>query len=218
MDPAPILEIPHLRGLARHALPHVIEGTLIPLAVFYAAMWVLGVWGALLAALGWSYAALLRRLITRRRIPGVLVLGSALLTIRTLVAVASGSVFVYFLQPTVGTVAVGAAFMLSVPAGRPLAARLAADFLPIEPSLLARPFMRRFFARISLLWAFVNLGNAAVTVWLLVSQPLATYVAAKTAVSLVATSVAIGASTVWFLRSMRRHGVQVRFGVRPAVA
>jgi hypothetical protein len=75
--------------------------------------------------------------------------------------------------------------------------------------------MRRFFVRISLLWAFVNLANAAVTVWLLVSQPLATYVLAKSVVSLTATGTAIVVSTLWFRRSMRGHGVLVRFAPRP---
>jgi hypothetical protein len=135
-----------------------------------------------------------------------------LLTIRTVIAVASGSVFIYFLQPTLGTVAVAGAFLLSVPAGRPLAERLAADFVPISPDLLARPFMRRFFVRISLLWALVQLTNAAVTIWLLLSQPVATYVVAKTFVSLAATAAAIAVSTLWFTRAMRGHGISVRFG------
>lgn len=212
----PVFEIPHPRVLTRHAVPHLVEATLIPLAVFYAAMWAFGVWGALAAALVWSYGALLRRAVTGRRIPGVLAIGATLLTIRTVVAVASGSVLVYFLQPTLGTVAVAGAFLLSVPVGRPLAERLAADFVPIAPDLLARPYMRRFFIRITLLWAFVQLGNAAVTVWLLISQPVATYVVAKTFVSLGATGLAIALSTLWFIRSMRGHGVRVRFGAKPA--
>jgi hypothetical protein len=207
-----VFEIPHLRVLARHALPHLFEATLVPLAIFYAALWVLGVWGALGAALVWSYGAVLRRAVTGRRIPGVLAIGAMLLTIRTVIAVASGSVFIYFLQPTLGTVAVAGAFLLSVPAGRPLAERLAADFVPISPDLLARPFMRRFFVRISLLWALVQLTNAAVTIWLLLSQPVATYVVAKTFVSLAATAAAIAVSTLWFTRAMRGHGISVRFG------
>jgi hypothetical protein len=210
-----VFEIPHLRVVARHSLPHLFEATFVPLVVFYAAMWAFGVWGALAAALAWSYGAVVRRAITGRRIPGVLAIGSMLLTVRTVVAVVSGSTFIYFLQPTFGTVVVAGAFLLSVPAGRPLAERLAADFLPIPAELLARPYMRRFFMRISLLWAFVHLGNAAVTVWLLVSQPLATYVVAKTFVSLAASGTAIAASVVWFTLSMRGHGVRVRFGPSP---
>ena len=121
------IELPQLRTMARHALPHLFEATLIPLALFYVALWYSGVWVALFAALSWSYLAIVRRILIGQRIPGLLVLGAVGLTVRTVVAMASGSVFVYFLQPSLTTVAVGGAFLLSVPAGRPLAQRLSAD-------------------------------------------------------------------------------------------
>jgi len=200
-------EIPRFRNLARHALPHIVEATVIPLGIFYLSLWLIGVWGALLAAIAWSYGAVACRLITRRRVPGVLLLGATALTVRSIIAFGSGSVFVYFLQPTLGTIAVAAAFLLSVPAGRPLAERLAADFCPLPQSLLANPAMRRFFMRISLLWALTNMLNAAVTIWLLVSQDLAIYLLAKTFVSWTLTGSAIEISTVLFKRSMRRIGV-----------
>jgi hypothetical protein len=200
-------ELPSLRVMARHALPHVVEATLIPVALFYLSMWLLGVWGALAAALVWSYGAILRRVLTGRQIPGVLVLGALALTARTLIAVASGSVFIYFLQPTLGTVIVAGAFLLSLPTGRPLAERLARDFCPLPNALVAHPRVREFFFRITLLWAFVHLGNAALTLWLLVSQPLSTYLVAKTAVSLGFTGGAIAVSAIWFTHSMRAHGL-----------
>jgi hypothetical protein len=200
-------EIPRFRNLARHAVPHIVEATLVPLAIFYLSLWLIGVWGALLAALAWSFGAIGVRIATRRRIPGILVLGSLALTARTIIAFSSGSVYLYFLQPTLGTMAVATAFLLSVPAGKPLAQKLAADFCPLPPSLLATPAVRRFFMRISLLWALTNMLNAVVTLWLLLSQDIATYVLAKTIVSWTITGSAIVVSTVWFKRSMRRHGV-----------
>jgi hypothetical protein len=193
--------------MARHAVPHVIEATLVPLAIFYLTLWVVGVWGALVAALAWSYGAIVRRLVIRRRVPGILVIGAMALTARTIVAFASGSVYLYFLQPTLGTMAVSAAFLLSVPAGRPLAERLAADFCALPESLLANPAVRRFFMRISLLWALTNMVNAVVTLWLLVHHDVAVFLVAKTVVSWTLTGSAIVVSTVWFKRSMRRHGV-----------
>src|SRR4029453_12871403 len=42
----PHFEIPRLRTLARHAVPHVIEGTIVPLALFLLTLHFLGVWGA----------------------------------------------------------------------------------------------------------------------------------------------------------------------------
>lgn len=207
----PPLEIPRLRALARHALPTLVEGSLVPLAVFYGALWLVGVWAGLIAGLAWSYVAIGRRLATRRPVPGLLVLGTAGLSARTAVALASGSVFVYFLQPTLTTVLVAGVFLASVPAGRPLAERLAGDFLPLPDTFLGSAPVRRFFARITVLWAFVQLANAGLSIWLLLTQPVATYYVAKTAGSWLLTGGAVLASTLWFRWEMRRHGITVHW-------
>ncbi len=74
--------VPRLAALARHATPHLLETTLIPLGLFYGGLQLFGLWGALLAALVWSYTSLLRRLLTRRRVPGMLLLAIVGLTAR----------------------------------------------------------------------------------------------------------------------------------------
>src|SRR5919198_2966460 len=96
----PHFEIPRLRTLARHAAPHVVEGTVIPLALFLLTLRFVGVWGAVLIGLGWTYAAVVRRLVMGQRVPGILVLTAVTLTARTVIAMGAGSVVVYFLQPT----------------------------------------------------------------------------------------------------------------------
>lgn len=216
MDPLRI-EIPNLRALARHSLPNVLEGTVLPLIVFLSALHVLGVWGAMTAGLIYSYGAIARRLLTGRRVPGILVIGALTLTARTLLALLSGSVFVYFLQPSLGTALVATAFLLSVPVGRPLAQRLAHDFCPFPPEVFANRHMKRFFEQISLLWAIAQFTNASLTIWLLASQSLTTFVVASRLISLTLTASAIGLSAAWFHRSMARHGILVarRLPVQP---
>src|SRR3954471_11515771 len=174
------VEIPQLRSMARHAVPHLLEATFIPLALFYAFLWTAGVWGALVAALAWSYIAVIRRAVTGQRIPGILVLGTLGITARTIVSLASGSTFVYFLQPSLTTIVVAGAFLFSVPAGRPLAERLAHDFVPLEPEIMRLPAVKQVFVRITLLWAFVNLANAIISIALLMNTDVASFVAAKT--------------------------------------
>ncbi|MBV9410817.1 MAG: hypothetical protein JO148_04425 [Acidimicrobiia bacterium] len=218
------VEIPRLRNIARHALPHLIEATLIPLVLFYAFLWTAGVWGALVAALVWSYAAVIRRAVIGQRIPGILVLGTLGITARTIAAFASGSVFIYFLQPSLTTVVVAGAFLLSVPAGRPLAERLAHDFVPLDPEILGLPSVQRVFIRITLLWAFVNLVNAVVSIALLMSQDVGTFVAAKTLGGFLLVGIAIATSTFWFKQALRDHNISVvatpaaTFGPAVAVA
>jgi intracellular septation protein A len=197
------LPIPRVTMLARHATPHLLEATLIPLGLFYGGMRLLGLWGALLSALIWSYTCMLRRLVTRRRVPGMLLLGIAGLTARTALALATGSAFVYFLQPTVGTALVATVFLGSALLGRPLTMRLAADFMPLPETLLAQRGMRRFFQRICVLWAAVFLANAGISLWLLVSQSLATFLWTRTVASVTLTCLAAAISTWWFRRCVR---------------
>jgi intracellular septation protein A len=195
--------------MARHALPHLVEATFIPLILFYAFLWTAGVWGALIAALVWSWTAIIRRAVTGQRIPGILVLGTVGITARTIAAFASGSVFIYFLQPSLTTVVVAGAFLLSVPAGRPLAERLAHDFVPLDPEVMHLPGVKKVFIRITLLWAFVNLANAIVSIVLLMSQDVGTFVAAKTIGGMLLVGVAIATSTFWFKQALRDHNISV---------
>ncbi len=200
------LELPRLRALARHALPQVVEATLVPLALFYAGLVALGPKGAILAALAWSYAAIMRRVWRHERLPGLLLLATAGLTARSVLALVShDSLFVYFLQPSLATAVLGGAFLLSVPLGRPLAEKLARDFVPLPPSFFKRPKVRQLFVRISLLWALVSLANAGGTILLLLSWHSGAYPAARTGLSSLLTVGGIVMSSWWFRRSLRLH-------------
>jgi hypothetical protein len=198
-------EIPRLRTLARHALPNLVEGSLVPVGLFMVVLHFFGLWGAMVAGLGWSYAALLRRLCTRQRIPGLLLIGTVTLTARSVLAFATGSSVVYFLQPTVGTALVAVAFLLSVPLGRPLAQRLATDFCPIPPHVMADAGIRRCFLGISLLWAVTGFVNASVALWLQFTQSVGTFVVTKSLASGALTVVAVAISVFWFQRSVKHH-------------
>lgn len=211
---ASTVHLPSLRAALRHALPHLIEGVAGPFAVFYLVLLVAGFKGALYAALGWSMVTIVRRLAQRQPVPGVLWLSFGLLAVRTGIALATHSVLLYYLQPTLGTVLVGVLFLVSARAGRPFIQRLAQDFCPLSPQLLERHGIRRFFTQISVLWAAALLANAAVVVVLLVTTSLQAFVLERTAVTWGLSAVAIVASVYVFVRAMRRENIHVRFGFR----
>lgn len=188
-------------------MPHVVEGTLLPLGLFYLAMWLIGIWAAITVSLAWSWGAIAVRLATGRRVPGLLLVAALALTARSLLAYFVDSVFLYFLQPTIGTVVLAAAFLISVPAGRPLAARLAGDFLPMPEWFSSHPAIRRFFLRITVLWGGIQLANAGIALWLLVNQPVPVYLVAKTAATTVIMGVAIVGCSMSFRRLVDRHGL-----------
>ncbi len=183
-----------------------------PLALFYLVLVIAGFRGALIAALAWSYLALGRRLRRGERVSTLLLLGTALLTVRTVVSFITGSAFLYFAQPTAATIVISLVLFGSAVIGRPFTQRFARDFCPIDPELFARPLVRRFFVRISIMWATVLMLNAGIVLWLLVSSSLRAFVLERTAVTWGLTAVAVFFSITRFVAAMRRDGITVEWG------
>ena len=196
--------------VARRGGPKVLEASLVPAALFLGCL----TWGSLglayASALAWTYGCLARRLVTGRRVSGVLVLASVGVTVRTALAVASGSSFVYFLQPIVGTVVTAGVFLGSIAVGRPLIAKLAHDFWPITPEQAAAPRVQALMRGLTVLWAGVNLATATTTFVLLSTLDTAAFVAAKQASGLAITSSAIVITVAWSHRVAVAEGVLTR--------
>jgi len=198
---------PVLLAVGRRSLPHLLEATLIPAALFYVSMLVLGVGAAMVIVLGWTFGAVFRRLLFGQRIPGVLLLATIGLTVRTIVGVLSGSAFMYFVQPVATTVVLAGVFLGSVLIGKPLIARLASDFCPMDEAIGLRPPVAQLFSGLTLLWAGIHLLNAATTFGLLVSLPLGAFVAIKTGASLAITFAGILFTISWAIRIARRENL-----------
>ena len=211
------VHLPSIRAIAKHAGRQIIESWAIPLGLFYTFTHFVGLQGGVLAGLAWAYVNIARRIVTRQRIPGTLMLAAMLFSGRAAIALATHSAFIYFLQPTLGTFMVASLFLSSVWTRKPLAEKLAADFCPLPEALMTNPRMRRFFLQISLLWGFVQLTNGACTLWLLLSSSLGTFLLVKSFASIALTWTAVFASYKWFRRSMRDEGVVLRWGGAPAV-
>jgi hypothetical protein len=198
-----------LHVVGRHCLPTVLEATLVPTALFYVTWLTIGHAAAFIAALVWGYGALARRLHAGRRVPGILVLALIGLTVKTALALATGSAFLYFAQPILGTSLVALVFLASAVTSRPFVARLAGDFYPLTPEIAGRRRVRRLFRNLTLLWAGVNLLNAGAGAGLLVSLPTAVFIPTKTAVALCITAAGVVTTVVWSLRVARREGLVV---------
>jgi len=210
------IHLPPLGKLVHHAGRPLLESTLIPLGLFWVLYSHVGFDAGLLAALGWSATAIAGRLVMGRRLPAVLLLSTVLLLVRTLVGLWTGSAFLYFLQPTVQNFVFAAALLLTIGLDRPLLAKLADDFCPFPAALTARPAMKRFFRRVSLLWAFVFLANGGITLAVLATQTVGNYLVVSTAGSYTMVAAGIGLSLWWFRRSLAGQGIRLRIG--PAAA
>jgi uncharacterized membrane protein len=188
--------LPCLGAVLRRVALNLLVACAVPGAVFYALFLAFGVWPAVVGALAWSYGAIAFRALTRRRTSGMLLLTAGVLTVRTAVALAADSTFVYFLQPVLIDVVIGATFLASALTARPVVARLAGDFYPLTEELHARPRVRRLFRRLTVLWAVALLTKATVVFTLLVSQPLGTFLLAKGIVVPVTNVTCIGLTVV----------------------
>jgi intracellular septation protein A len=177
---APEPHRPRLGTIVRRIFTSMLVACFIPAALFYGCFAVGGVWAAILAVLAWAYGALAWRYLTGRRTSGLLILTALVITGRTVVALVADSTFLYFLQPIITDTVVGVTFLLSLASARPLVARLAGDFYPMDRELHLRPRIQRLFKGLTVMWATLCLGKAVTMFWLLESASLETFVTVQT--------------------------------------
>jgi intracellular septation protein A len=210
--PSQLLPLPSRRRLAKRVALDLGESVLAPLALFYLVMLVVGLQPALLTATAWEVCALLARVVMRRRPPVLLVVGTVFALLRIGLTEWSGSAAVYFLQPTLTTYLFAGALLLTVRLEQPLIARLAADFCPMPPQVAASQHVRRLFQRLSLLWGAVLLGNASITLGMLLTMPTTQSVPISSAASAPLFATGLLASLLWFRRAMKRGGYVLAWG------
>ena len=166
-------------AVVRRLVPQLVEASFIPTLLFYSFLLALGLRWAFAAALLWSYTAVGRRLVGGRPVPGLLVLACIGITVRTVVFMWSGSTFIHFLQPILGTLTTATVFAVSVVMGRPLIQRFASDFCPLTAEVEARPAISVLFRRLTVLWAALNIAAAAISLTLLLTVPVSVFVGTK---------------------------------------
>jgi hypothetical protein len=185
-------------------VPKLLEGVVAPLAVFYCALKLLGMDGAFIAAISWVYLCVAIRLVRRLPVPWTMILAAAAITLRGLISLWTGSAVFYFLQPELGTICISMAFLASVRLRRPLVEKLTLDYIHLPKAVLRHERMRRFFARITLLWGFVLLANSTVSIWLLLHQSIGAYLLIRTSAVAAISGLAIAVSLFAFRRVLGR--------------
>ncbi|GLW04883.1 hypothetical protein Misp01_00130 [Microtetraspora sp. NBRC 13810] len=195
--------LPCLTSLVRQAIPRLLEAVVAPMVVFYAALAVLGEVGALAAPAAWIYGGVAWRMVRRRPVPGTMILAAVAITARLAVSLWSGNHMVFFLPSELGTIVISLVFLASVRLNRPLVQKLAMDYVDLPPFVMRHERVRRFFARITLLWAFVLLANSTVSIWLLLHQSFGSYLLVRTAAVAVISGLAVAVSVYTFRRVLR---------------
>ena len=170
---------PCLRAIIRRLGVNLWVACVVPALLFYVVLVTVNVSAAVLVALAWTYLAMVWRWATGRRMSGLLLFTVAVMTVRTVFTLATGNTFIYFFQPVVSDGVVATLFLISLVSARPVVARLAADFYPMDREVAERPRIRRLFWHLTLMWALFSLVNGGVSLWLLESQSLVDFVLIK---------------------------------------
>lgn len=203
------IEIPGLRAIVSHAWVNVVTGKIVPLVIFLALFNWTGITAAVLTALAWSLGLVAYQRAHGHRIAGLVILSIVGNTAKTIVAVATGSVIAYFIQPTISTTLIGTAFLVSIPLGFPLAERLVHDFCPFDEATKNEPAFNAFFPRLSFLWGATSLLNGAVTLYLLLTQSITNFLILKAFLGPSTTTMTIVIGIWWFRRRMGEAGIEV---------
>ncbi len=214
MEAAPVDDGPRelskrsvLVAVLRRGGPKILEASVAPAALFYVCLMFGSLGVAYAAAVAWLYGSVARRLVQRQPVSQVLVLSVIGITIRTTIAVASGSTFVYFAQPILGTLVTGGVFFASLIGGRPLIGRLADDFWPVTPEMHQNPSITSLFRGLTILWAGAHLAIATITLVLLLWLPMHTFVLAKQLSGWAIMFSAIALTIAWSHRTACREGL-----------
>jgi hypothetical protein len=113
-------------------------------------------------------------------------------------------------QPVLRTLLTAAAFALSVRLGRPLVARFAQDFCPLDPDVLSRPAISRLFCRLTYQWACVNVALAAVSLALLWTVSTTTFVGATAIATWLITATGVYLTVSDSVRTARSRASPLR--------
>ena len=206
------IEIGHLGVVAGRALLMLAESVLVPTAILYGCMRTVGTPAGLVGVLAWCALTMLVRLALGRRVPSTLMLVVGILVVRTTVALACSSVWLYLLQPVAASVLMSVVFVGSALIGRPVTQRLAQDFVRLPERLLADRRMRRVFVEVALIWGLSRAVDAAIGFNSL-HWGAGAGVLARGVLSSGLTALSVGACIYWGWRRVHAiPGVRFRIG------
>jgi hypothetical protein len=205
------LELPRPLRMLRTTLWSLSESAGLPLAALIVFSWLDGRNAGLIAGVAaiWVTAAV-RKMVTGS-VPSLLTISAIVLTLQTAMVLATGQLWIFLLHFPVANLCMSLLFARTARGPNPLVARLAAEVIALRQPATHHPGLHRFFQGATWLWAGIFLLLAGSLGVLMVTQPLATFLMLSSVATIALTAAGIGASVLWFVSMMRRHGLRVRF-------
>jgi hypothetical protein len=205
------LELPRPLRMLRTTAWSLTESAGIPLAALAIGAWLGGRNIGLLAGLAAIWATAAVRKIVTGTVPSLLTISAIVLTIQTAVVIATGILWIFLLHFPLANLCMCVLFARTARGPNPLCARLAAEVIALRQPAIHHPGLHRFFQGATWLWAGIFLMLAGALGGLMVTEPTATFLMLSTVATVGLTVAGIGASVLWFVSMMRKHGLRVRF-------
>jgi hypothetical protein len=173
-QPESSLTAPTFWGVLMTGLPGFLREGFLPLGAFYVALKLDGLVAGIVAS---ALVSLLIYLYERRAGRDALLVRLSLgfVAVQSIIGLAADSTIVYLAQPVLLAAAWGAAFLVSVPLGRPLAGALARAWYPFPPWLRETAAFKRVYGIESLVWGAYFLTRSGIRLAVLLNGSLESF-------------------------------------------
>jgi hypothetical protein len=157
----------------------------------------------------WATAAI--RKAATRCVPSLMTISAVVLTLQTAVLLATGELWIFLLQFPLGNLCLCVLFARTAQGPDPLVARLAAEMVALRQPATHHPGLHRFFQGATWLWAGIFLLLTAALAVMMMTEPTGMFLMLSTVVTIALVAAGTGASTLWFLHTLRELGLRLRF-------
>jgi hypothetical protein len=205
------LELPRPWRLTLTAGWNLAESLGLPVAGYLVGAAIGGVAAGMVAATCVVWLTVAVRKVVTRSVPGLLAISALVLTLQTVLVIATGSTLVFLLQFPLANLALCILFARTAPTREPLVAQLAAEVVGLRQPSSRHQGLDRFFQEATWLWAAIFAVSAAGLATAMAIAPTSVVLLLATAVTVGGGAAGAAASAVWFIRVLRRFGLHVRF-------
>jgi len=204
------LELPRPWRLTLTAGWNLAESLGLPVAGYLVGARLGGRDAGMLAATAIVWLSVVGRKVVTGTVPGLLTISALVLTLQTAVVLATGSVLFFLLQFPLANLGLCLLFARTAPTRRPLVAQLAAEVVALRhPSHHAG--LHKFFQGATWLWAGIFALTTIGMSILLATETAKAFLLFTTAATIGGVIAGTALSALWFVRVLRRFGLQVHF-------
>lgn len=203
--------MPRPARLLRTTAWSLIESAGLPVAALALAGWLWGRDAGLIAGVVvvWIIAAI--RKIHTGTVPSLVVISVVVLTLQTVLAVATGQLWIFLLHFPVANLFLCILFARTARGSNPIVAQLAAEVVALRQPATPNPGLHRYFQDATWLWAGIFLLLAVSMAALLATQSTAMFILLATVATVLLIVAGAGASALWLRVVLRRLGLGFRF-------